>query len=383
MATETESTSAAADENASADAWRAQGQAASAQAESYDDNRAAILSRIEADRAAKAGGGTQAQEAQADPPEGASAAQVTVPAQAQAAAQEEKQPEKKPAGDEQALADALNELATRGRALAVRERQLKERETALAGREKQPPAQTQPAYKTEDVERWSRIDAAKASGDPIALLRAHGYTNKQIQEEFSLRLLEGLPRLGVDDNAPPNSPAVQPKFLTEEQAAALFAKQAKDRADAEAQARAQEAAKTEEQAQGQYYSAVAQEFKSGQYPLTAAIRPTLGEMDAAFRSHLSRTGEYLSPQKLLAAFEERYKAAGVTVAPKAAPSKVTPVTGRTVSTTAGTAAAGESVRQQVNEADKDWDTIRAEGKQAGLAAIAARRAAKGRPRTSA
>jgi hypothetical protein len=60
--------------------------------------------------------------------------------------------------------------------------------------------------------------------------------------------------------------------------------------------------------------------------LVRAIRPTLHELDVELTDHHAKTGVALTPAELLARFEARYKAAGVTMtvaepAPPAVPAR--------------------------------------------------------------
>lgn len=339
-------------------------QAADLKGIAKSDHRATVIAQLAARRA----GSPQAATTQAED-KGAATATGEAPA-ATAEAEPEKDKEdadkqaEKPAKVETdadlAAARALNEIALAGRKHRERiQRELSDHAARVAAKEKEiADREAKLAERSQsEAKLVAALEAARTSNDPIALLKAAGVTDEQLRGSFFVDALSRLDSPQTQDQPKP------PKVPTAEEIVALVRK---EREDQERAAEAKKAADAEAQTkadQDRYFGLLTQEFKTGNFPLVAAINPSMGELHAALLSHFNATGESLVPTKLLQKFEDRYKAAGVTVATKATPkpaAKVPAATTRTI-TPAAIADAGDQKPPADEKKPRTARDVREEG----------------------
>ena len=320
--------------------------------QSKEENKAAFLATLAAAKAPS--GGEQAAVDVDVPAVGAEMAATT-----QAATVEAEVPPAAVAEDDPAAA-ALLKLARENRRIQESQRKIREERAANEKWLTQERAGIAKAKERDEL-----LTAARNSGDPIKFLKAAGLTDEQLDGSW---LVDALMEAGKRGEPP------APKYVTEEQAiAALKAQQEKEAADAKAQQDARIAAELAVN-RDKYFSGVATELKSGQYPRVQAIRPTMGELDAAFVAHHRATGERLTQAQLLGAFERAYEARGIVVAPKVpkvAPRPAGASATRTI-TVAVKADAGTLVAPSPDDKPRSLTQLRAEGRAAAVAAVEAK-----------
>jgi len=218
-------------------------------------------------------------------PKAAPAAVVVEPEKPAEVTPPAKQPE-----DE--MAARLLEISQRTLAISKREKAIAEREKAAAEK-----------YKP-DLDLAGKLRAAQSTGKRLDILKAAGISEEEIRGSWVIDLLSELQE--TENSGPP---------LTEAQAAALWEKKQREKAEAVAKARQEEAARTMSAQQEKYFEGVAEAFKDrSRFSRVAAIRPTYAELDAELTGHFRATGIALQPAELLERFERRYESAGVTVA---------------------------------------------------------------------
>jgi hypothetical protein len=330
--------------------------------QSKEENKAALIAKLAAKSTDAAPAATDAPTAETTTEE-KPAEEVAAPVAAAAPSEEDR------------AAAALLKLAQEGRAIAKKERELRQQASKLKTEREslQSTLQTERTANQARLEAQARLETARLGGDELAILRAAGLTEEQLRGPF---ILNALQKLSDQEAATPQAPAaVKPPPTKEEILAAVLEQQRLDRESATKAA--QEAdAKAREENRNAFFGDVVKEFKGGKYPLVAAVRPLQAELDQHVQDHYRKTGERLNPAQLLGAFEERYRAAGITVASKAptrTPAKAPPAaTTRTIGSRANED--GGSAATAAPVSGRSMDEVRAEGKRKALAAIEERRA---------
>ena len=254
-----------------------------------------LKAHVEAKKAAATIKPTVVRDIDVNAPEAPKAATVAAPAPVPAA-----EAVAKPSPDDEVAARLL-EISKRNLAISRREKAIVEREKAAAEK-----------YKP-DLDLASKLRAAQSTGKRMDILKAAGISEEEIRGSWVIDLLSELQE--TENSGPP---------LTEARAAALWEKKQREKAEADEDARQEEAARTMSAQQEKYFEGFAEAFKDrSRFSRVAAIRPTYAELDAELTRHFRATGIALQPAELLERFEKRYAAAGVTVATRtAAPAAV-------------------------------------------------------------
>lgn len=341
--------------------------------EVFETGRAGAIAKIEAMRAERAAGkATPAPVAQEAGSEVASEASGQASGQEAGENKEAAEGEKKPEAaatepDEAKAAAELLAAARENRALIAERRRLAERDAAIKAREKELASAVVPERET-----VAKLMKARESNDPIEVLRAAGYSDKDVST-FALSLIDRMGKVqGEEEEEAPKPP-------TAEEVAALVQKQAEEKAAA--QAKEAEAARVAQMQamRNDYFGKLSTEFKSNakDYPVLAAIQPTFAQLEESFVEHFNRTGERLTPQQLLVNLEKQYGGRGLTLAPKKPAPSAPSATAKTVGA-AATSDGGPVVMRDEGKSKqpRDMHDVHAEGRDAVVKEIERRRAAK-------
>ena len=337
---------------------------------SPDEHRAKVVAGLgdwkakgEQEQARKSGKGQAAPAVvAAAPPAETTTAEPAPEATPPAAAEEAPAVAPVPPAEEDPAAAALLKLARDGQRLARERKEFRAEQARLKAE-----GEREATARAAERERIAKLEAARTGGSPLAVLRAAGLTDEQIQGPFVVDLLN---QMKAEEEARTGQVSAG---LTREQVVQLVQAQQveQQRIATEQQQAAQQRQQRELQAnierdRNAFFGQVSTEFQTGQYPLVAAVRPTQGELDAHFVSHFQTTGERLTAPQLLAAFEKRYKDEGLTVTPKpkpgAKPAKPAPAaTSRTMSSRAQEDVGDTHVITE-NKTPRSMDDIRSEGR---------------------
>ena len=349
---------------------------------SADEHKAAVLANLgdwkakgEQEQARKSGKGKAPPAAGEAPPEATVEAATETAAETVAATVETPLAAAPPAEEDPAAA-ALLKLARDGQRLSKERKQFRE-EQARQKAEGEREATTRAAER----DRIAKLETARTGGSPLAVLRAAGLTDEQIQGPFVVDLLN---QMKAEEEA--RTGQANPGLTREQVIQLVQAQQAEqlrlaaEQGETERQRQQRALQASIERDRNAFFGQVKTEFKTGQYPLVAAVRPIQGELDAHFVSHFQSTGERLTASQLLAAFEKRYKDEGLIVVPKprpgAKPTKPAPAAiSRTISSRAQEDVGDTHITTE-NKTPRSMDDIRSEGRQKAIDDWNAKQAAR-------
>lgn len=275
------------------------------------------------------------------------------------------EPDKPKPEDDKDLAAAklLNETAQASQRARQRQKDAEARERRAAESEQRAQAELA-RLQDEQNRRDAAIAKAMQSGNELELLRAIGIPEERLRGDF---FISALAQMSDEPGQPqPQQPAQ--KALTAEEIKEIV-RQEREAAIKEATEKQKAAGEQSlREAQARYFGAVEQEFvkavKSGELPLVRAIKPTMGELNQYFWEYREETGTPLNPAELLRHFEERYKAAGVTLVsatPPKPPKPAPAAPARTISQAATSDAGTVSPPEEKPKERRSASDIRREG----------------------